>query len=119
MAATPAAFRKSRREVVMMPDYTFRFTIGSRQEPQRHRDTKVWRLNEKEQSKSSRQTFVSLCLCGSLLIVRTGPLGPADTRFSDGHKQAWLLRDRAECVAGSRSGADMARTYLRSRRPLR
>src|SRR5262249_58892646 len=90
MAAAPAAFRKSRREVVMMPDYTFRFTIGSRQEPQRH-----------------------------LLTIRTGPLGPAGTRFSDGHKQAWLLPDRAECVAGSRSGVDMARSCLSSALPLR
>jgi hypothetical protein len=36
--------------------------------PQRHRDTKVWRLNETEHSISSCQTFVSLCLCGDILF---------------------------------------------------
>src|SRR5262245_66364891 len=58
------------RTATMNSNFIFVLALTSDQRgmsPQRHRDTKVWQLNEKwTLSISSCQTFVSLCLRGDI-----------------------------------------------------
>src|SRR5215831_9904301 len=94
--------------------------------PQRHRDTKVWRLNEDEHSISNCQTFVSLCLCGDIRIHQYPIIRPAMIAVSQHKRETPPATANCNCSRDVRfrtlrsfqAGRKFRRTTFKSPRPM-